>query len=540
VSATPSVESYSRSRTGTFARGDGFSFSARLARELRRTDGARWPDARYADDPVGFVEDVLHETPWTKQIELLEAVREHGHVAIKSGHKIGKSRVLAWIALWWFCTHEDARVLFTSSVERQVDEILWRELVMLIRRSGIELDCRPAEHAKTGLRAPDKREIVGLSAREAEAAAGTSGINVLYLVDEASGCNESLFAAFEGNLAGGGRMVLASNPTRTTGKFFAVFQEDQSVDNGGEWKTLTAASTETPNAKSGRSLVPGLATSEWCEARRTNWGEDSLDYKVRVLGEFPTNEERRMLTLHEVIEATGRWETTIAEGRLVIGDDPAGPGDGGDESAFAVKRGKKILGTLRKRSLKAEEHVETILALVAEWGVPGEQTVPHVNVDAGGPVGALVLAALQAFIWAKPRGQEPFTVSAIFSAARAEREPDRYVQTRDELHAAAERFIKDGGAIPPDDKLQSELHAPEWTSTNQGKLRATHKDEIRKMLGRSPDTFDAVALACWGVDSFAEHAAEVRGMVAREQSETQTRRVPRMDPYAAERTWRTR
>jgi phage terminase large subunit len=525
-----------RTTAGTYAKRGAFTFSGDLVEELRRAAGQSWPNDRYRNDPVGFVEDVLGDRPWGKQIEILEAVARHDHVAIKSGHKIGKSRVDVWLALWWFCTRPDARVLFTSSVERQVDSVLWRELVLVLRRSPIKLDARPAEHAKTGMRAPDLREIVGLSAREAEAVAGTSGTAVLYLVDEASGCSETLFAAFEGNLAGGGKLVMTSNPTRTTGYFFDAFKEEKQVDNGGTWKTISIASTETPNVVAGQMIVPGLATREWCEARKAAWGEDSLDYKVRVLGEFPTHEERRILTLHLVIEATRRWDEAQGVGRLVVGIDPAGPAGGGDESGFASRRGAKILGVLRRRGLSAAGHLEVLLGIIAEAATPGE--VPVVNVDADGPVGSLVADALEAHAWSFPKGAEPFHVVRVRGSQKAEREPDKYERTRDELFANVERWIREGGAIPQDDKLQSELHAPDWQETISGKLKATPKDDMRRMLGRSPDTLDAVALACWSVDAFAERVAEVRAAVSREHKAEETRRVPRMDPWAAERTWR--
>jgi hypothetical protein len=69
---------------------------------------------------------------------------------------------------------------------------------------------------------------------------------------------------------------------------------------------------------------------------------------------------------------------------------------------------------------------------------------------------------------------------------------------RDELWANLAEWIREGGAIPDDARLTKELHAPEWHGQISGKLKATPKSDLRKMLdGRSPDRADAVALAVW-------------------------------------------
>jgi hypothetical protein len=51
------------------------------------------------------------------------------------------------------------------------------------------------------------------------------------------------------------------------------------------------------------------------------------------------------------------------------------------------------------------------------------------------------------------------------------------------------------GAIPPDDKLQAELHAPRWSALSDNRMKATSKDDLRDILNRSPDRCDALCLA---------------------------------------------
>jgi hypothetical protein len=189
----------------------------------RRAELQCWPSTKYQADPVAFAREVLGLTLWSKQIELLEAIRNHKRVAAKSGHKVSKSHTLAIASLWFFCSFPDARVVMSSVTSRQVDAILWRELRKMHVRSSVPIDGDMHELARSGFKARDFREIVGFTAREAEAVAGISGANLLYLLDEASGIDDDIFEAIEGNRAGGARLAMTSNPTRTDGEFFEAF-----------------------------------------------------------------------------------------------------------------------------------------------------------------------------------------------------------------------------------------------------------------------------------------------------------------------------
>ncbi len=123
-----------------------------------------------------------------------------------------------------------------------------------------------------------------------------------------------------------------------------------------------------------------------------------------------------------------------------------------------------------------------------------------------------------------------FTVVGIRASDRAHREPHLYDRMRDELLANLANWLIDGGAIPEDTKLAAELHAPEWTQTITGRLKATPKDEIRKKLGRSPDRGDAVALAVWEPSGIAARVAETR---------TSPAPPPALDPYSGLSIWQS-
>lgn len=462
-----------------------------LARRLS-SDQRAWPNPKYQADPARFAREVLGVEPWDKQIEILEAVRDHGRVAVRSGHKVSKSHSLAIVALWFFSSFEDARVVCTSVTARQVDEIFYREVRKMHARAIVPLDGEPRELARSGIRSADFREIVGFTARESEAVAGISGANLLYLVDEASGVPDSIFEALEGNRAGGAKILMTSNPTRCEGEFFEAFESKAKF-----YKTIHISSEDTPNVREGRNVVPGLATRAWVEEKREEWGENSPLYQVRVRGNFVKNEEGKIMSLHLLGEAEARWSETPAVGTLQVGVDPAGPGENGDETTFGARRGQKQTALQAHRGLTGEAIVVHLLDFLKLHRLDRE--VPIVCLDREGPIGNEVYGLLRAHVDERPHDLELFGVR---SSDKAQRDPTIYGTVRDELHANAAQWLREGGAILEDAKLTKELHAPSWVAVaaygvNASRLKATDKKVLRKELGRSPDRADCFMLSLW-------------------------------------------
>lgn len=529
-----------------------FRFATDLAKTVR-TDlmyatRIRFPSDVYRERPVEFFREILGVEPWKRQIEIVEAVRDHARVAVCSGHKIGKSSVAAGIALWYFCSHKDARVVMTSTTSRQVDQILWRELRMMRARAGRCLTCkaedpqglvipRPCPHstliegeagdlARTGLKTPDFREIVGFTAREAEAVAGISGQHLLYIVDEASGVSDEIFEAIEGNRAGGARILMLSNGTRNEGEFYEAFYSKAHL-----YFTLRVSSEETPNVEAGETLIPGLATRDWIEEKRLEWGPDSALYKVRVKGEHALHEEGRIFSVHVIEQAEARWSETPDAGRLFIGLDPAGASGTGDETVFALRRGIKLLALNAHRGLTEDAHLVHLLSLIAKEKLPRE--TPVVVLDREGPIGSALYGLLRSYLETSPQA---FELVVVRASDRAVRQPGVYDRMRDELAANLEAWFRDGGAIVEDAKLEAELHKLEWKQHASGRLKLTPKDVVRKELGRSPDRYDALTLAVWEPLSLREGAPREGAAAAVEPMQCAERSL---DPYAAGDAWRS-
>lgn len=524
------------------------SFVPRLLAELEASTRVRFPSPHYWRDPARYFREILGVEPWSKQIEVLEAVRDHPRVAVSSGHKVSKSHSAAGLALLFYCSFPDARAVMSSVTARQVDQILWRELRMMRARAGRCVRCKAAdpdarsipapcphsalieghagELARTGLKSDDFREIVGFTAREAEAVAGISGRHLLYILDEASGIPDEIFEAVEGNRAGGARLVMFSNPTRTEGEFFRAFTSKKDL-----YHTIRISSEETPNVIEGRLVIPGLATREWIEEKRREWGTESALYKVRVKGEHALQEDGRIFSIHAIAEAEQRWHDAPEDGRLFVGVDPAGESGTGDEAVFAPRRGYKLLSLQSHLGLDPDAHLVQLLGLLTKLRKPRE--LPVVVLDREGAVGSKVFRVFREFLESNPAS---FELVAVRASDGAVREGDVYDRMRDLLAANLEAWLREGGAIVEDVKLSAELHMLEWKKQVRGRLKVTPKDLIRKVLGRSPDRYDALALAVWEPLALAAEIGS-QGAAAKQAAEQDRMDVPVMDPYAGIEVW---
>lgn len=445
---------------------------------------------RWRASPVRFFREVLGIEPWERQRELLETVAAHDRVAVRSGHKVGKSTSAAGLALWWMTCFEESQAILTSASSRQVRAILWREVRALHRRARFPIGGLLHDLPELGLQFEDGRQVSGFSTNEPERFGGIAGRNLLFLLDEASGIPEPIYEALEGNRAGGARVVLLGNPTRTSGTFYEAFHGRRAF-----YETRHISSEESPNVVAGRIVIPGLATAEWVQERRDEWGAESPLYQVRVAGNFPTQAENAIIALVLVEDATARWEDTPAEGRLELGVDVARFGD--DETVIYPRRGRKAFEPIVLRSMDSIEVAGKVLQIVRSLRIDDDEK-PKVKVDVVG-VGAGVADHLK-----RSPDVETIEVNVAESPTATGQDARGYATLRDQLWFALRDWLKDGGAMPSDPKLEAELVAPTYTFDTRGRVKVEAKPAIKQRLHRSPDRADALALAVYEGDLSGE------------------------------------
>ena len=249
---------------------------------------------RWRDDPSGFVREVFACEPDVWQVEALIAIRDKNKISIKSGHGVGKSAFLAWLVIWWLSTRYPSKIACTAPSAHQLFDVLWSEIGTWLRKAIPEI--REQFIVKS-----DKIELVGggsetfavarTSRKESpDALQGFHSPNMLFLVDECSGVDDVIFQVASGaGSTEGSKMVLTGNPTRTSG----YFAKSHEVDSLFHRMTVSC-------------LDARMVSRSWIEEMKTDWGEDSAVYKVRVLGEFPDSDSDALIPLDLVLDAVNR------------------------------------------------------------------------------------------------------------------------------------------------------------------------------------------------------------------------------------------
>jgi phage terminase large subunit len=363
----------------------------------------------------------------------------------------------------------------TAPAYHQIRNILWPEVSRLFRGARFPIGGVLHKDPASGLELPHDRGIICISTDKPERIAGLSGSNILFLVDEGSGFPDDLWEPIFGNMAGGGRLLTTGNPTRTSGPFYEAFSSPEF------WHLIRVSSENTPNVLEGRAVIPGLATREWVEERRREWGEESAAYQVRVLGNFPTQADNAVIPL--ALAQAAQEREAPEDGPLVIGVDVARFGD--DESVIQPRRGSKSWPAIVVHGMDTVQLAGKVRQTVDELTRPGER--PKLNIDEIGVGGGLVDVL---------KDRHPgWDVCGVNVAERAT--SDGFSKLRDQLWFSCRDWLKEGGSIPDDPKLFSELVAPTYSFDTQGRQKVESKDDIKKRLKRSPDRADALCLAVY-------------------------------------------
>ena len=190
--------------------------------------------------------------------------------------------------------HPTGITVTTAPTDRQVRELLWREIRGLYLRNSALI---AGTLSRTSLELSHGHFAIGLSTDVPEQFQGFHSGNILFVVDEASGVSEDIYEAIEGSMTTDqARLLLIGNPTRRSGTFYEAFHARRNL-----WHNIHISALDTPNLNleiesptgppghSGIGPIPGLPTPEWVAEAAKNWGPKSPLYQIRVLGDFPSH-----------------------------------------------------------------------------------------------------------------------------------------------------------------------------------------------------------------------------------------------------------
>jgi len=433
--------------------------------------------AAWAADPALFVRQALGAEPDDWQAEALRALAVENKIAVRSGHGVGKTTFLAWAVLWWLLTRFPAKIACTANTQHQLETILWGEIARWHRRlpDGLrqEIEVKSDKVVMTAAARGDSGAFARTASKERpEALQGFHSENMMFVVDEASGVYDIIFEVAEGSLStAGAKVLLTGNPTRRSGYFYDAFFGKLSE----RWFKMRVSAAECRFADKG-----------WVADMLTKYGENSPNYRVRVLGEFPEADADTVVPIEFAQSAIGR--EIVPTGPVVWGLDVAR--FGGDRSVLVKRQGGVVLE--KPRVWRQLDLMQLCGAVVQEFKATRYELRPaEVLVDVIG-LGAGVVDRLREM---NAQGSFPPSVRGI-NVSEASSMSDRFLRLRDELWWGIRDWLGSREAsLPNDEDLVNEICSPRYGYTGgTSRIKVESKDEMRRRGVESPDLADALML----------------------------------------------
>lgn len=443
----------------------------------------------YADHPVAFVEDIIGATPDPEQAKILQSVADNQLTTVRSGHGVGKSTVEAWVVIWFLFTRPFPKVPCTAPTQHQLFDILWAEVSKWIRNNKILQKELIWTKEKVYMRGyPEEWFAVARTASKPDALQGFHADDVLYIIDEASGVDDSIFEPILGAMSTtGSKLLMCGNPTQLSGFFY-----DSHNKNRASYSTF-----HIDGRKSSR------VSQEFVQTIIRMYGEDSDVFRVRVAGEFPLQEEDIFIPL-SLVESSIMTEFSEPKSpnTVHIGCDVARFGD--DKTVIGYKVDEKVTFHKKRHGQDTMKTADDIIQLGEELVRRYQLTDPiPVKVDDGGVGGGVVDRLRQI----KRNDAERFWWLEVYPVKFGERIRHKYYHdTTTYMMSIVKKLLQpvdeEGHkkpvelVLPNDDDLVAQLSGRKYSLTEASKIKIESKEAVKKRGQPSPDEADCVLLLC--------------------------------------------
>lgn len=495
--------------------------------EEQQLMGQMW-SRHLADDPETFVFFAFpwgqENTPLAKfkgprawQRKVLREIRDHikanrGQInmdalrkAISSGRGIGKSALVSWLILWMLSTRIGSSVIVSANSENQLRTVTWGELTkwatMAINAHWWEVSATklvPAAWLTTLVERDLKKgtrywaaEGKLWSEENPDSYAGVHNHDgMMVIFDEASGIPDAIWSVAAGFFT---EKILDrywfafSNPRRNTGYFYEAIEGNKRDFWSGD--IIDARTVEGTDKGIYDQII-------------AEYGEDSIQARVEVYGEFPATGEDQFISPVVVEDAFKRPRYKDSTAPIVIGVDPARGGM--DSTVILVRQGRDIVAIKR---LKGEDTMSVVGHVIDAI----EEYKPALTVIDEGGLGYGILDRLT---------EQRYKVRGVNFGWRS-KNPAMWQNKRSEMWGMMRDWLK-SASIPQDRQLKNDLVGPMRKFNSSGSILLESKKEMKARGLASPDAADALAVTfAFPVASRGEYNSKIerrvssdRGMVS--------------------------
>lgn len=478
------------------------------------TTDPRWRDMaiRYRHDWGLAVVELFGMQPSWQQDEILQSVQQiASRTTVTSGHGTGKSSLTAMMLLIYMILYPDARVVIIANKIGQVKsgvfkyvKTYWLNAIKRhpwLQNHFVLTDTMFYERSRKGI-----WEVLckGYRLGNEEGLAGEHAKHLLIILDEASGISDKAIGVLTGALTeADNRMLMLSQPTRPSGYFYDSHHSMARTEANpkGIWTSIVLNSEESPFVTEG-FIIMKLAEYG---------GRDSMEYKIKVLGQFPDAIDGFLLG-RDACERAQRRKVYLAKGWGWIAT--ADVGNGRDKSVLNIMR---VSGDREKR-----RYVPFLVLEMPGMMNPTEfgdyianecihEKFPNITigVDAVG-AGSATADQLERrgvnvvrIMWGKP----------MFSRL----DKERFINQRAYANIAARDAIQSGRMrLDASPKTAEQAAKIPWKINEDGSVAMMRKDFMRqKMNIKSPDRWDTYCFAVLmpyrpANDDMGEEMAETR------------------------------
>jgi hypothetical protein len=427
--------------------------------------------AKFPEGPDKWAREVLEEIGDKLRRGVISGLSEVIQIATASGHGIGKSALVAWLVDWAMSTREDTKGVVTANTDNQLRTKTWAEVAKWHRLSitkhwfkltATSIYSTDPEHEKSW-----RIDMIPWSVSNTEAFAGlhNQGNRILIIFDEASAIHDDIWEVTEGALTDNHTEIIwvaFGNPTQNTGRFRECFRRFRH-----RW-SCRQVDSRTVRISNKDQIAKWVA----------DYGEDSDFVKVRVRGMFPKASAKQFISTEDVDAASARIlrPEQYDFAPKILTCDPAWEGD--DMLEIGLRQGLhfRILRTIEKN-----DNDIVIAGILSQLEIQHE--ADGVFIDNGFGTGIISAGRTMGKSW----------IGVWFNGASGD---PGCLNKRAEMYKLARDWLKDGGAIDPNDQvLYHDLIAPETVARADGKIQLESKKDMKARGLPSPGRGDCLALS---------------------------------------------